>query len=175
MDTNIKINRYRELLEEIKRRSLEPFEQISFIVYFLVAILGLGGLGVWVELHHWIYDPSCHPSLSGLRTAVNTFYPALAGASALQLVFSEQAKHIRSFAILLFVAFIATALWLAPAIITDRSAIIAGSIASLAALWCWCIANADAPEFKDTDPDAAVGGGDPAMKPLPGELNGFQH
>lgn len=162
-------------MDEIKGRSLKPFDHPSFIVYFLVAILGLGGLGVWVELYRWIYDPSCHPSLSGIRTAVNTFYPALAGAAALQLVWSEQAKQLRSVAILLFVAFIATALWLAPAIITDLSATIAGSIASLAALWCWWIANANTPDFQDTNPDAAVGGGDPATKPLPGGLNGFQH
>lgn len=166
---------YRKLTAELRRRTIEPVAHPSFVAYFLVAIVGFGGLGVWLELYRYIYAAQPAPPLDGLRVAINTFYPTLAGAASLQLLWAENdKKELRSVAVLLFVLFIAIALWVSPPVIENKPAIITGSLVSIAALWCWWIANADAHDFHDTNPDAAVGA-ERGSEPLRGGLDEYEH
>jgi hypothetical protein len=57
-------------------------------------------------------------------------------------------------------------------VIPHERALAMGTLASLASLWIWWIANAKHPDLLDTNNDAAVGG--PTDRPLSGDLAGFK-
>lgn len=65
---------------KIKRRTLYPFADVPFVLYVLLAIIGLGCLGIWVEVIKLALssDPK---SYEAVLTALATFFPALIGSS----------------------------------------------------------------------------------------------
>jgi O-antigen/teichoic acid export membrane protein len=164
--------------EELKARTFTPARHPSFVLYFIVAVVIIGGAGVWLELHKFLYlaHPPAQPSsssLDALRTALLTFSLALAGSSCMQIVLADQNKSMRATAVCLLTGLVAVALWVFPANISDGSAVSVGVIGSLLALWTWWIANALQPDFRDNDIDAPVGRTDPTTD-LPGSLDGFE-
>lgn len=167
-----------DLWKEVVERTKKPKGHPSFVIFFVIAVLGFGALGIWIELYGYIY-PDLMPwppqPTDALRTAVLTFFPAVAGTAAMQLVWAESSKHFRSAAFLVLVVFLVAALLVSPSRITNESALIVGVIASLLSLWVWWIANSTQADLLDVvDPEDAVGGQNPEV-PLPGSLNEFQH
>jgi hypothetical protein len=171
-----KITSWTLLRKELWNRTKEPAAHASFVLYFLIAVVMIGAGGVWIELYSLLVlaGPvnSIAPSESGLRTAVITFFPALAGSACMQLVWAEDRnKYLRSFAV--FVLFVMTilAIGISPNVISSKSVFFVGSIASLLALWTWWIANAKQHDLLDNNLDASLGK-DP-LSALSGDLNGF--
>lgn len=78
---------------ELLRRSRSPLQHFSFVAYFLVAVVGLGGIGIWLELEAMSRVPqtTLNPLVS-VRTALISFFPALAGTSCMQLIWSDESK-----------------------------------------------------------------------------------
>jgi hypothetical protein len=160
--------------KELVRRSLFPLPHSSFFFYFLVAVVGLGGIGVWIELEALTrtVQPTTS-SLSSLRTALISFFPALAGTSCMQLIWSDDSrKYLKSFSTAVMIAAAITAIMMARPSVSDETALWVTSIACLFALWIWWIANAFQKEFLDP-PDSAVGG-DPTSDKLSGDLSDYQ-
>jgi hypothetical protein len=146
-------------------------------MYFLCAVILLGGIGFWIELYAFlIYDASPTAKIeqiSSLRTSVITFFPALAGSACLQLIWAENhQKSLRSFGVLFLCTMVLTALAISPSAVGNRSALIVGFFSSLAALWTWWIANARQNDLLDINPDAPLGGNEDAE--LEGNLDGFR-
>ncbi|WP_141441580.1 hypothetical protein [Delftia acidovorans] len=149
---------------------------MSFTLYFLVAVILLGGTGVWFELHAYLtYVPTPeNPSVSAaaLRTAVLTFFPALAGTSCMQLIWDTgEFRSLRAFATSVLVILGVAAAAVAPAHISATVALSIGCIASGIAFWMWWIANAEQTGLQDINTDAPMGK-DPNTEPA-GDLNGF--
>lgn len=169
---------FKELASEIRDRTKKPAKHPSFIVFFLIAVLGFGALGIWLELYVYVYpDPAATVPLSSdaLRTAILTFFPAVAGTAAMQLIWAESTKHFRSAAFLVLALFLVMTLVLFPARISNGSALFFGVAASILSLWVWWIANAKQVDLLDAlNPTAAVGGED-AGAPLPGSLSDYEH
>lgn len=167
---------WKRLGHELKKRSLDPVGHFSFVSYFFVAVVIFGGAGIWTELRSYMYfvatpEQPC-PSLASLRTAVITFFPALAGSSCMQLIWAEDhERSLRAFAVVVLTALIVAIFFITPDGVSDRAAIAGGTAASVLALWSWWIANAKQKDL--LDPDAATGGkvtgGD-----LPGNLDDFK-
>lgn len=67
-------------------RTVEPTRSVPFVFYVLLGPFLFGGLQIWVEILKW-WHSGMRPEYSGLITAISTFFPALAGSTALQLVF----------------------------------------------------------------------------------------
>lgn len=175
---NSQQNLYKKLWDELWRRTKGPFHHPSFIVFFLLAVVGFSALGIWLELYVYIYpDPSSPTprSSDSLRTAVLTFFPAAAGTAAMQLIWAEQPKHFRSAAFLILAIFLVLAFWLFPARISNASALLWGSLASITSLWIWWIANANQADLLDELDTSAPIGGSRTDGPLQGGLNGFAH
>lgn len=169
---------YREIADELRERTIKPAKHPSFVLFFVFAVLGLGALGIWLELYSYIYPESGKHSsheTDALRTAMLTFFPAVAGTAAMQLMWAESTKHFRSVAFAILGAFLVVALIISPARITNVSALFVGVIASVASLWVWWIANAKQADLLDKIDPSAPTGGDDVDRELPGSLEGFQH
>lgn len=165
-----------ELGRELKKRTLEPFSHASFVIYFVVAVIAIGGVGFWIELYSYLLHVTQTPEqtdpLASLRTAVITFFPALAGSACLQLVWAENhQKSLRAFGVLFLCLMTVIALAISPSVVGNRWALILGSISSIASLWTWWIANAKQQDLLDIDPEAPLGGDKDAK--LAGDLSGF--
>lgn len=165
-----------ELWRELKKRTTEPFSHASFVIYFFVAVIVIGGIGFWIELYNYLIlatpNSGQESSVSALRTSVITFFPALAGSACLQLVWAEShQKSLRAFGILFLCLTTVIALAISPAAIVNSSALLFGFFSSIVALWIWWIANAKQKDLLDIDPDAPLGGNKDAV--LSGDLNGF--
>lgn len=155
---------------------MDPAGHFSFVSYFFVAVVIFGGAGIWTELRSYLnFIPSPdqpYPSLAALRTAVITFFPALAGSSCMQLIWAEDhERSLRAFAAVVLAVLILAIFFITPDGMSDRAALMSGAAASFLALWSWWIANAKQKDL--LDPDAATGGkttgGD-----LPGNLDEFK-
>ncbi len=111
-----------------------------------------------------------------MLTALVTFFPALMGSSALQLIFGDVVKKPLKALALLVGTFAAITAWFLPtdaSSVNERSFFIAASL-SVVAMWTWCLANADDPTFQDAlDVAAPVGGS--LDQPLNGDLSDFKH
>lgn len=169
---------YREIADELRERTTKPAKHPSFVLFFIFAVLGLGALGIWLELYSYIYPESGrHPSqeTDALRTAMLTFFPAVAGTAAMQLMWAESTKHFRSVAFAILGAFLVVALIISPARITNASALVVGVMASVASLWIWWIANAKQADLLDKINTSAPVGGDDVEVKLSGSLDDFQH
>lgn len=173
---NNKATSWSLLRTELRVRTMKPLAHASFVLYFAGAVLLIGAGGIWLEIYSLLLlpnavDPSASPA-SGLRTAVITFFPALAGSSCMQLVLAEdQQKYLKTFALVLMVVIGILAIGLTPAAIGTGTAIFVGAIASVVALWTWWIANAKQLDLLDGDLDAPLGK-NPDAEPS-GDLNGF--
>ncbi|MDP2450746.1 MAG: hypothetical protein Q8M93_04735 [Polaromonas sp.] len=165
---------------ELQKRTFEPFGHFSFVAYFLLAVCAVGGTGIWLEAYSYFLlppDPTGTPnSLSPLRTAVITFFPALAGSASLQLIWAENnQKSLRAFAVLVIFALTIVAVFIAPSVaVHHKTALWVGGFASIVALWTWWIANAHQKDLLDPvlDPDVTLGKKNPTAE-LAGDLDGF--
>lgn len=162
---------------ELKRRTIQPASHVSFALYFFVAVIVLGGAGIWLEMYAYLFYVATPegpgPSAAALRTAVTTFFPALAGTSCMQLIWeNDEFRSVRAFATSALVVLFLAALAIAPTVVTTSAALWIGGAASFLALWTWWIANAEQEGLMDLDPDAPMGKKDPKSD-LSGNLDGF--
>ena len=174
------------LVNDLKRRTREPKNDVSFVLYVLTAIVGIGGLGIWVEIVK--YAQSSDKNVGGIIIALSAFFPALTGSAAFQLVLdsldktnedkSEKRfanKILSTFAIATMVAFFGLDLLL---VICSKSfpnlILTLCCLCSMASVWVWWVSNADQKTFrtKPPSPEQSVGGS--TEKPLPGGTDGFK-
>lgn len=166
-------NHWRHLKKSLLDRTLRPWQHPSFVLYFLVAVVLIGAAGIWLEVHKLLFGAVDCASGSALRTALITFFPALAGSACMQIVLAEdEQKSMRAVAICLLTVLTAVALCISPATVRETAAIWIAATCSLIALWTWWIANALQTDFQDGN-DAPVGKSDPKSD-LQGSLVGFK-
>lgn len=169
---------YREIIDEFKDRTFKPAHHPSFVMFFIFAVMGLGALGIWVELYAYIYPELgkfAPQETDALRTAVLTFFPAVAGTAAMQLIWAESTKHFRSAAFSVLCIFLVVALVISPTRISNCSALVIGLLASVFSLWVWWIANAKQAELLDEINASAPVGGDDVKVKLSGSLDDYKH
>ena len=161
--------------KELCRRTAEIWKRFPLFVFVLVAIVGLGGLGIWVELVKALLSESPEES-DGLFTAVATFYPALAGSASCQLILNATGmlnRIITALGILVLFIFLAAAVLVG--IFHSQypfACLISAIILVVFSIWIWIISNADNPIFHPVRIDAASGGS-PSRNPK-GDLSGFK-
>lgn len=165
---------------ELKRRTRVPLSDLTFIFYLVFGVVLFSGFGVVVELvKHWFaggfFDVA---SLTGFRAAISVFYPALIGASCLQLTLEAFKK---SDTLLGVFAIASLLIMLGFAIVhgiqefrqeAQTQVFWFSVVLSFFGLWIWTIANADNPDLK-TKPrdDGAIGGN--VNRKLKGNTEGF--
>jgi len=170
----------REFWRELKRRTRVPLSDLTFVFYLLFGVVLFSGFGVVVELvKHWFAGGAFDvASLSGVRTALSVFYPALIGAASLQLTL-EAVKKSESLMVVFAIG--SLLIMLGFAVFhgiqefrqeAQTQVFWISSVLSFFGLWIWTIANAGNPDLK-TKPrnDDAVGGS--VDRKLKGNTEGF--
>ena len=164
------------LKKEICRGTSQPLSYAPFVFYFLLAIIGLGCLGIWVELIKVLLSANTQ-NFDRMLTALGTFFPALIGSSAFRLILASTDKRDKIFAsfgfgmcLLAFAAAILISLLhVSFPIVTLCAAVAFAGFA----IWLWWFANGDDPVFKSNLPIDAPSGGD-TSKSLKGDTSGFR-
>lgn len=162
------------LRSEICRRTWQPFSNVPFVFYAIIAIGILGCAGIWVEIAKTALSTKVGNN-DGVLTALATFYPALIGSASLQLILSSTDKAdkvVTSFALLVcIVSFASVALVsVFHAQMPELTVKVAVGFAVFA-IWLWWIANADDPIYKNAPIDAPSGGS--TEQKLSGSTEGF--
>lgn len=183
-----KWSQYRWLWRELWKRTWGPWSRFTFVSYFFVAMVFVGPLSVWVEIYGLVFPPLPSPStlalgppdvpaasLAALRTALLTYFPAVAATTAMQLVWAE-GKEMRSAAVLLLAVIVATTACIYPERVRDTWAIGLSAFLTILALWLWWVANADNAGLMrgDIKPIDALGGPLEDTRHLAGGLDGFE-
>lgn len=166
---------WRYLGREIWRRTWNPFRNVPFVFYVVLAILGLGCLGIWVELVKTQVS-STPSSYDGVLTAIATFYPALIGSASLQLILTSTGKSDKvlvSFALLAcFASFFSVVLISVFHQLYPVWCFWAASYFAAFAVWFWWFTNGDDVTYQNAAIDAAAGGD--TSKALKGDLDDFK-
>lgn len=163
------------LWAELGRRTKVFPKRVPFFAYVLVAIIGLGGLGIWAELVRMALSTDNH-GFDRVFTAAATFYPAVIGSATFQLLLIATGrldKIIAAFGIFVLVFSIGAAVLLALfRSLYPVSSLVAAILLVGFAIWIWIVANADDPIFKGDPGDAPSGGN--TTRPLKGNLGDFK-
>ncbi|WP_133116113.1 hypothetical protein [Mesorhizobium wenxiniae] len=167
------LNGFVFLGREAKRRFVKPIGQVNFWTYLVLAIFSLGGLPIYIEWFRMTNSPA--HNVDGVKLALFTVFPAIMGASAVQLVLDKDNSPIRMAGLgSLVLCFVVTFTLIANIFsIPDKWSIITGILFCLLAVLTWWVANGLDPIFEDTiRPDDSVGGDVKAK--LDGDLNGIK-
>ncbi len=160
------------LRAELSKRWNTPIGHISFLTYLLVAIVGAGAVGIWVEIIR-AYLSEKHET-ENILTAIYTYFPAIAASAALQMLMDAKKEHqqyLRSFCILcIFIVGVLTVPYIT-GLTKTFWAYVFGLIGILASLWLRWIANGCNPSFLDIDPNDSLGA-NPKSDPA-GNTGGF--
>ncbi|TPK59093.1 hypothetical protein FJ930_29395 [Mesorhizobium sp. B2-4-15] len=170
---NSRVNGFVFLYREAKRRFLKPIGQVNFWTYLVLAIFLLGGLPIYIEWFR-MNNGATHDA-DGIKLALFTVFPAIMGASAVQLVLDKDNSPIRMAGLSsLVVCFVVTLALITNIFsIPDKWSIITGVVFCLLAVFTWWVANGLDPIFEDTiRPDDSVGGDVKAK--LDGDLSGIK-
>jgi len=169
-------NGIKAAFKEIGERMATPANQMSFWIYLVFAVMGLGGLAIWIEIWRYchVVNVSGHEkSLDGIKLALATVFPAIIGSSGLELVLNDR-KMSRNIGIL----FLGLSLFLTFYLLgfgnpSDSVAIALGIVGCIGAVCVWWIASGFDEIFQDTaDPEAPVGGD--VRRPLASGQNNIQ-
>lgn len=170
-----KVGDWSYLWTEIKRRTTQPFSDVPFVIYVLVGIVGLGCLGIWVEVVKTFLSPSFVGG-DGVLTALATFFPALICSSSLQLILASTGRGDKVLvSIGYFVSFVAVIAAVLISVLNSRMphyTVWAAVAFSVLAIWLWWFTNGDDPTYKSAPVDAATGGN--PTRALKGDTTGFQ-
>lgn len=166
---------WRYLKHELVRRTYQPLSDVPFVFYVLLAIIGLGCLGIWVELVK-VAIASGQRGYDGVVTALATFFPALVGSSSLQLVLTSTGNKDK---VLVSFACLACGISFAAVILISvlyphfpDYSFWASALFAIGAVWLWCFTNGDDPTYKSAPVDAPSGG-DPNRR-LKGDTHGYE-
>lgn len=178
-------SQWRWIRHELASRTFDPLTHLTFVAFFFVGMFVFGPLSVWIELYQYAIPaassstvaqtspPEAVRSLASLRTALLTFFPAVAATAAMQLIWS-QVKALRAFASVLFTVIIVGTAMIYPKRIADLTAVSIGAALTVITFWFWWLANAKNPDLLDkVDPDDSIGGDNP-NRHLSGDLKEFE-
>ena len=150
----------------LRHRWNNPKGNTTFHFYFWIAVVGVGGAGVWAEFIPPLVRGTWDWNWKGLAAGLYTFFPAIAVASAFDLILPDkQLRSVRAFGagVLLFAL---SWLFLCANIPEPCISILAGIVGAIASLAVWRIANGLNPalqDFESATAETSVGGKDNNM------------
>ncbi len=169
MESGTSWNSFSALGQFILSRLTGPTKHFSFWFYFVVAVAGFGAFGVWVVVYN---VNEADWKLESLFSALYTYFPAIAMASAFDLILPDTRKYVRSFAIAVAVLSFLLAIFTATLSI-PLLRFGCGLLGCAVALFLWWVANGDNPNLRDVPPTDAALGGKPSDAPA-GNTTGWK-
>ncbi|WP_426087904.1 hypothetical protein [Janthinobacterium sp. PSPC1-1] len=163
------------LMRELGARTARPIYHPSFVIFFLVVIVGVVPTGFWIELYSYCTSAKSDSKL--LRASIISVVPAFVAATSMQLIWAESARKLRAVAILVLSVCMLGLVFCGSAGIVPEAGISLGIVSAVLAFWLWWVANANQVEFLDepspTSFNNPVGGDVDSSIPLAGNLDGF--
>lgn len=138
-----------ELGRELWKRTTGGLRHPSYVIFFVVAIVGIGAVGFWIEVYVWWF---AKPAISttSIRTAMVAFVPAFMASTSMQLIWAEShQRSLRAMSILLLVTCLVGLSVCRTLPVDNEWAIYAGIFSCVIAVWTWWIANANQADFLD--------------------------
>lgn len=149
-------NYWPALWDFLIQRLRKPMGHPSYWFYFVVILIGVGAIGVWKGV---FYDCTIQAVASNLMT----FFPAIAAASAFEIVLSRHVPKCAQTFTILVGALLAVAVGYLWFFDKHVSAIFVGFIGAIASLMLWWIANAENSTLLDSPPGKDPLGGEPSQ------------
>lgn len=148
------------LAKELWGRFARPWGQVSFVLYFLMAII-IGGFGVWFTLVQGVLSNWGQDTLELFFRAVLTYFPAIGALACVQVaIMEDDHKYMRAFFMLLLIIFVILAL--ISGLFYSRNSelsFVLVLIGTFLALVSWWVVNSQEDRLMDTpEPTAALGG-----------------
>lgn len=161
-------NTFDELGKELWERLRLPVSNVTYWTHLVMGVCFYGAIGVWTEvLRRFVLDAEA--SNANILLAMHSTYPAIIGATAMQLLLrKEQKSYLRSFAQLVSTIFflLAAVCILAAAKWTEQTSFELALFGNLCAVIFWWIANARDEGLQDRlDSKDSVGGELPELGP----------
>jgi len=167
-------NSFPDLGRDLYQRIRTPLGSPPFWNNLVFGVIVFGGIAIWIEFLKYGFNlPGTHPA-EGIRTAFNTYFPAIGCASALQLITTEKGNQdLRAFGYAASVSFfVVCCLTLLLQFNHPYLSLIVGIIFSILAVLMWCIANGLDDAYSNFTPDASLGGS--VDERLMGTTSGFK-
>ncbi len=160
------MNSNKLLWESLAERWKNPKGNSTFSIYFWIAVVGVGGAGVWAEIFPPLVKGTWDWNPKGVASGLYTFFPAVAVTSAFELILPDkQLRSVRAFGVAALVIALGW-LFLCANIANACTAVISAGIGAIASLLLWRVANGLNPILQDfATPEAQnpVGGHDTSM------------
>jgi hypothetical protein len=145
---------------DILQRLKQPFAHPPFVLYFLVVIVGVGGIGVWIEIYK-TFTKRTDESIISVPRSLSTYLLAILATAAADLILSilETKRSMLMLALSSLIAGIVLAV-IGLTITTLMWASSCAVLGTILALLLWLLANADNAKLFESSPpiDAATGG-----------------
>nr|WP_312295497.1 hypothetical protein [Brevundimonas diminuta] len=157
-----KYNTFKDLGDELWVRLAEPLLNFTYWTHLLVGVCFYGAIGVWAEVvRHFVLG--AEEGSSNILLAMHATYPAIIGATAMQLLLNkDQPTYMRAFAQLISTIFfcVAATSILASGRLIHYVSFLLAMTGNLCAILFWWIANARDDGLNDRGDGAsdAVGG-----------------
>lgn len=154
-------NTFAKLGEELWERLTLPVSNFTYWTHLIMGVCFYGAIGVWTEiLRRFVL--SAETDNANILLAMHSPYPAIIGATAMQLLLNkEQTTYVRAFAQLVSTVFfsLAAVSILAATTWTAETSLALAIFGNLCAVVFWWIANARDEGLKDgLDSQDSVGG-----------------
>jgi hypothetical protein len=178
-DSREDINHWQEFFGTLKDRLREPCKHPTFVMYFIVIIIIIGGFGVLEPIVSYLLMGSLTADEfpRALTSAVYTYFVAIAATAAVDLILSYQQRKFLLMFFILCGLVVVLCFFFAVILGTYRRSsivIIPSIIGYTLALFLWWIGNATNANLLDIPPQpTAPAGGDANARPS-GDLSGFR-
>jgi len=155
-------NYFHELGQYLKSQFIAPIGHPTFWLYLIIAVIGAGGLGIWVAIYQ--------RDVQDIVAALFTYFPAIAMASGFELILKDdQRKFVRSTAFATAVTLILIAVLVA-SLPRGSLSFALGIIGYIISLAFWWVANADNVVLHDTPAPSVASIGGKIDQPIRGDL-----
>lgn len=102
MSTNDQPNSFCLVWDFLKTQTKKPLGHVTFWMYLILGIIGLGGLGFWFELGKFIKTDNT--TTDAIKTALILFAPPLLNTSAIQMCLSKKRVELHTKSAIFFIA-----------------------------------------------------------------------
>lgn len=167
-----------DLRNFLKRRTLLPLRDFTFVGYLIPAVFLFSAIGVWSETIEYLLVDSNDKNFKGIKKALGAYYLPLIGVACMQLQMESYHQKSSKLMGILFSGILLTSLALIGVIhlflFLDRFIVFTwGGVIffTVLGIWLTIVANGNNPHLQTDSVDAATGGD--TRRELKGDVDEF--
>jgi hypothetical protein len=139
-------------VNDIWQKMKRPWAHPPFVMYFVIIIIGVGGLGAWIEISKAYQAPSPAALVTASRS-LSTYLLAILSAAAADLIISQSPLNRSTIMLAISVLIVGAALALIGFVsLSYKLGLVCSVVGTLAAWFLWIVANSDNQKLFEEDP-----------------------